>query len=63
MRLIKAGWITFEETSNISTNPLLNHALGSGSINALEAECSRNLRALMARARCEKDNMDSQGCP
>jgi hypothetical protein len=48
--LIKAEWITFEETSNISINPLLNHGLCSGSINALEAECPRNLRALMARA-------------
>jgi hypothetical protein len=31
MHLIKAGLITFEENPNMSTNPLPNHASGSGS--------------------------------
>jgi hypothetical protein len=35
MHLIKAGWITFKETPNMSTNPLPNHASGSGLVNAL----------------------------
>jgi hypothetical protein len=57
MHLIKAGWITFEGTPNVSSNRLPNHASGTGSVNALEVECSKNLKALMARARCEKGNV------
>jgi len=41
MHLIKAGWITFEETPNMSMNPLPHHASSSGSVNALEAKCPR----------------------
>jgi len=48
MHLIKVGWITFEGTPNVSSNPLPNHASGTGSVNALEVECSGNLKALMA---------------
>jgi hypothetical protein len=57
MQLIKAGYITLEETPNISTNPLNNHVLGSGSINTLEAECSR--KTLMVRTGCKEDIMNS----
>jgi len=42
VHLIKAGWITFEGTPNVSSNPLPNHASGTGSVNALKAECSKN---------------------
>jgi hypothetical protein len=30
LHLIKVGWITFDETPNVKTNPLPNHALGNG---------------------------------
>jgi len=43
----------------MSTNPLPNHASSSGSINALEAECLRNLKAPMVRAGCEKGRMNT----
>jgi len=33
LQLIKAGWITFEDAPNVNTNPLPNHASGSGSVN------------------------------
>jgi sarcosine oxidase gamma subunit len=42
----------------MSTNPLPNHVSGSGSVNALEAECSRNLKASMIRVGCEEGNMN-----
>jgi hypothetical protein len=58
MHLIKAGWITFEGTPNVSLNPLPNHALGTGSVNALEVECSGNLKA---RVGCEEGSMNSRG--
>jgi hypothetical protein len=61
MHLIKVGWITFEGTPNVSSNPLPNHASGSGSVNALEAECSENLKALMARVGCEEGSVYSRG--
>jgi hypothetical protein len=57
MQLIKVWWITFKETLNVSTNPLPNHASGSGSVNALEVECPRQLKAPMVRARCGKGNI------
>jgi len=59
MHLIKARWIIFEGTPNVSLNPLPNHASGTGSMNALEAECSGNLKAPMARARCEEGSVHS----
>jgi len=59
--LIKTGWITFEGTPNMSSNPLPNDASGSASVNALEAKCSGNLKAPMTRARCEEGNVHSQG--
>jgi hypothetical protein len=37
----------FEETPNMSTNSLPNHASGSGSVNALEVEYLRSLKILM----------------
>jgi hypothetical protein len=61
MHLIKAGWVTFEGTPNVSSNPLPNHASGTGSVNALEGECSGNLKAPMARAKCEEGNVHSRG--
>jgi len=61
MHLIKAGWITFERTPNMSSNPLPNDASGSGSVNALEVECSENLKAPMARVRCEEGSVHSRG--
>jgi hypothetical protein len=59
--LIKAGWITFEGTPNVSSNPLPNHASSTRSVNALEVECSENFKAPMARARCEEGSVHSQG--
>jgi len=59
IQLIKARWVTFKETLNVSTNPLPNHALSSGSINALEMECLRNLKAPMIRVGCEKGRMNT----
>jgi hypothetical protein len=61
MHWVKAGWITFEGTPNVSLNPLPNHALGTRSMNALEAECSGNLKAPMARAKFEAGNVHSRG--
>jgi len=61
MHLIKAGWITFEGTPNVSSNPLPNDASGSGSLNALKAECFENLKALMARVECEEGSVHSRG--
>jgi hypothetical protein len=61
MHLIKARWIIFKGTPNVSLNPLPNHASGTGSMNALEAECSGNLKAPMARARCEEGSVHSLG--
>ncbi|KAL3566506.1 hypothetical protein D5086_031921 [Populus alba] len=36
LQLIKAGWISFDESPNVKFNPLPNHASGSGGINSLE---------------------------
>ena len=59
MHLIKTGWITFEGTPNVSLNPLPNHASSTGSVNALEVECSENLKALMVRVGCEEGSVHS----
>jgi hypothetical protein len=61
MYFIKAGWITFEETPNVSSNPLPNNASGIGSVNTLEVECSKNLKALMAKVGCEESSVHSRG--
>jgi len=61
MYLIKSGWIIFEGTPNVSLNPLPNHASGTELVNALEAECAGNLKAAMARARCEECSVHSRG--
>jgi hypothetical protein len=61
MHLIKAGWITFEGTPNVSSNPPPNHASSTGSMNALEVECSENLKVLMARVGCEEGSVHSRG--
>jgi hypothetical protein len=60
MHLIKFGWITFEGTPNMSSNPLPNHASSTWSVNALEVECSGNLKALMARVGCEEGSGHSR---
>jgi hypothetical protein len=49
LQLIKAGWITFEDAPNVNTNPLPNHASGSGSVNMLEIEHSKILKVPMDR--------------
>jgi hypothetical protein len=59
MHLIKVEWIMFEKTLNISTNPLPNHASGSGSVNALEVECSGNLKAPIMKSGCKKGSISS----
>lgn len=59
MRLIEVGWITFEETQNVSMNPLLYHTLESRSTNALNAKCPENLKALMVKAGWEEGIMNS----
>ena len=59
MQLIKAGWITLEGTPNMSSNPLPNHASGTGSVNALEAESFKNIKALMAGAGHEESSVHS----
>jgi len=61
MHLIKVGWITLEGTPNMSLNPLPNHTSGTGLVNALEAKCSGNLKAPMARARYEEGSVHSRG--
>jgi hypothetical protein len=45
----------------MSSNSLPNHASGTGSVNALEVECSENLKARMARVRCEEGSVHSRG--
>jgi len=49
----------FKETPNISTNPLPNHASSSGSVNALEVECPRNLKAPIMKSGCEDGSISS----
>ena len=49
LQLIKAGWITLEDAPNVKTNPLPNHASGSGSVHMLEIEHSKILRVPMDR--------------
>jgi hypothetical protein len=49
----------FEETPNVNMNPLPNHVLGSGSVNALEEECPGNLKAPMKRAGYREGSMYS----
>jgi len=61
--VVKATWITLKETLNVSTNSLPNHASGSGSVNALEAEFPGNLKEPMARAGCKEGSVYSRGCP
>jgi hypothetical protein len=39
-------WITFEETPNVNTNPIYNHASGCRTINALEVE-AQSLKLLL----------------
>ena len=36
LQLIKTRWISFNESPNVRTNPLPNHASGSGGMNAVE---------------------------
>jgi hypothetical protein len=36
LQLIKTGWISFDESPNVRTNPLPNHASGSGGVNAVK---------------------------
>jgi len=36
LQLIKAGWISFDESLNVNSNPLPNHASGGGGVNSLE---------------------------
>jgi hypothetical protein len=45
----------------MSSNSLPNHASGTGSVNALEVECSENLKARMARVGCEEGSVHSRG--
>jgi hypothetical protein len=49
LQLIKAGWITFEDAPNMNTNPLPNHASGSGFVNMLEIKHSKILKVSMDR--------------
>jgi hypothetical protein len=48
----------FKETLNVSMNPLPNHAWGSWSVNALEAECPGKLKVPMVRSGCEESSMN-----
>jgi hypothetical protein len=36
LQLIKAGWISFDDSPNVKSNPLPNHASESGGVNSLE---------------------------
>jgi hypothetical protein len=36
LQLFKIRWITFEDTPNINSNPLSNHASNSGGVNVVE---------------------------
>ena len=52
MHLIKAGWITFEGTPNVSSNPLINHTSRSASVNAPETSKHRWLEQGVKKAVC-----------
>jgi hypothetical protein len=43
MQLTQLGWITFDEAPNINVNPLSNHVISSGSVNALAMKDPRSL--------------------
>ncbi|XP_061947974.1 uncharacterized protein LOC133671268 [Populus nigra] len=51
LQLIKAGWISFDESPNVNSNPLPNHTSGSGGVNSLEIEMGSKatLRVTMDR--------------
>jgi hypothetical protein len=38
LQLIKAGWISCDESPNVNSNPLPNHTSGSRGVNSLEIE-------------------------
>ena len=49
LHLLKTGWMTFEDSPNVSTNPLPSHASGSGSVNMLDVEHPKKLRVPIER--------------
>jgi hypothetical protein len=49
LQLIKTRWIMFEETPNVNTNPLPNHASGNRPVNVLEVEHLWSLKVPMNR--------------
>jgi len=38
LQLIKVGWVTFEDSPNVNSNPLPKHAAGSSEVNAVEID-------------------------
>ena len=51
IQLVKVRWITFDESSNVNSNPLPNHACRNGGVNTLEIEKEGEaiLRVIMER--------------
>ena len=51
LQLIKAGWISFDESPNVNSNPLPKHASRGGGVNSLEIErgSTSTLRVTMDR--------------
>jgi hypothetical protein len=50
LQLIKIGWVTFEDSSNVNSNPLPKHAIGGSGVNTMEVGSKEKvLRVTMAR--------------
>jgi hypothetical protein len=49
-QLIKIGWVTFEDSPNVNSNPLPKHAVGGNGVNTMEfGSKEKVLRVTMAR--------------
>jgi len=49
-QLIKIGWVTFEDSPNVNSNPLPKHAVGGSGVNTMEVGSKEKvLRVTMAR--------------
>jgi len=50
LQLMKVGWVTFEDSPNVNTNPLPKHVAGSSEVNAMEIGNEGNvLKVTMTR--------------
>jgi hypothetical protein len=49
-QLIKIGWVTFEDSPNVNSNPLPKHVVGGSGVNTMEVSSKKKvLRVTMAR--------------